>query len=149
MLRVFLAILVVLSATVGMFVANVQAGGGSTHGVPRFDVFYVDWWSFPQPMWVGKTTYRDEERFFVVGEACPSSPQAAAELMGGNPDNWSDLGMKPWDGFRKWKFQSGTPVTLRYPGFGTYDHWRIGEGHKGDVPDTDVATFNCSRTGPS
>ena len=72
---------------------------------------------------------------------CPGNPDEVAVLLGGTASQWKDGGVD--FGFQKWIFAGGDgSFHLVYPGFGSYDHWKSGNGVTQDVP-ADTATFNA------
>ena len=74
---------------------------------------------------------------------CPRSPSDAANLLGGVTANWTG-GWNQWENHSQWYFQSAKPADLAYWGYGSYDHWKYGNGYKGSIPKTDAGTFNCA-----
>ncbi len=80
----------------------------------------------------------------LVAAGCPTSPADAAAKLGGIAANWTDLGAPVWVGFQKWKFNSDSPVDLRWNGYGDYDYWTTLQPIRGPIPRaTKDATFNC------
>lgn len=76
---------------------------------------------------------------------CPKTPADAASLLGGTSANWTDLGVDVGRDYRKWSFNSTVFTDLRYPGWGSFDHWKFGNNYKANIPGAKDGTFNCTR----
>lgn len=80
----------------------------------------------------------------VPASKCPTSATDAANLLSGGKDTWKDNGVDG-SGVHKWIFTATSGnADLKYPGYGSFDHWKFGAGYKQDIPGADGATFNCS-----
>ena len=76
---------------------------------------------------------------------CPKNATETANLLGGKAENWKDLGLDVGRDFRKWSFSSLDFTTLTYPGWGSFDHWKMGNGYKANITGAKDGTFNCTK----
>ncbi|MBI2023652.1 hypothetical protein HYT01_03775 [Candidatus Giovannonibacteria bacterium] len=78
---------------------------------------------------------------------CPNGAPGAAVLLSEGKGTWRELPTSPERDYRKWELVSaeGDGITLKWPGWGSFDHFSKGEAFKGDVPFAKEATFNCTR----
>lgn len=87
----------------------------------------------------------NDDLFKESNTECPRTAQAAADKLGGVASNWNFGAPNADHPYVKWMFSSPDFTTLKYPGWGSYDHWQKGQAFKGPIEGAKDGTFNCTK----